>query len=58
MKSDKGEVLALTRLRASDGDLGRNAFEMVQHSLAAEAGFGIAGGIDNWQAWVYHADTN
>ncbi len=47
MGSDKGEVLALTRLRASHGALGRKVFEMPQHNLAAGASFGLVRGVDN-----------
>ncbi len=37
----------LLACRELDGALGQKIFEMLQHSLAAGAGYGIAGGIDN-----------
>jgi len=53
-----GLVLTPIRLRASDGAPRQKVFETLRHSLAAEAGFGFAGGIDSQLASAYHCHSS
>jgi len=56
--TSSGKVSALTRLRASGGGPTRNVIEMLQHSLAARAGFGIVGRIEQTMRAEFNIATH